>query len=815
MNRAILLIVFPLLTLGFDLTAQNLIPDPGFEDWDGTIGANPATLDGLDFWEAVNGTPDHHHQLNPIGSNLTSLEPCPLGNGQNQCGYPLEGQAVLGCYKGNGIDGSKEWAAIEFATPLQTGICHYVSFWIQNKKDNPNFIMETNQWGMFFSNDAAPSFDPNTLDFNTVTNQYVTCEQVINDTIWHHVEWTYIADDNYNYAYVGYMGNASDAVTNAWSNSGSVGFYTWIDSVEVIPVPQPVFTAGPDVTACAEEDFQIYATSDLNVTWSTGASGDTLTLNELTPGVYTYECYSGEGSACEQMQTITVTVIDCNCPTPITATAATIDDTSCPTDLACNGEATATPDNGTAPFSFLWDDPAGQMTPTAAGLCPGTYACTVQDVDGCTTIVEVTIEGPEEAEVEIITTPLSCEGLLDGTINTTIIAGEEPFDYAWDLVPSPGSISGLDSGWHYLTITDAFGCIYNEQAYVSPATIDIIDVFVPGQICINAPAFLLDPSLGAGTWTGPGIINPTIGLFDPQTVAAGIHEIEFISNNSCGTEYNVTVIVRDIPNLEITPSEVIGCPEFSVQFQLDGPQLMGTYSWDFGDGTSSNEGPPLNHVYGIEGLYEVSLSFVDDFGCSNSVIMPELIEVISQPIAAFSYSPLTPTDFNNEVTFIDESVNATSWQWDFGNGQSSSAQSPSVVYDGPGAYLVSLYVASGNGCADSAQYLIRYDGEVVIWVPNSFTPDNDGVNDYFQVISESSLSAYEILIFNRWGELVFKSNDIDAHWIGEVNGGFTENGAGYYAPDGIYQYVITYTSGFGQGSALGNERLKGTITLIR
>jgi hypothetical protein len=225
--------------------SQNLVPDPGFEDWNGTIGQNPNTLGGLNLWYEVNGTPDHHHINNPPGSNLTSLDTtCATGAGQNQCGFPCEGLATLGAYKGNGIDGTKEWSAIALSEAMEMGTTYDISMWIQNKKDNPNFIMETNQWGMFFSESAQPAFDPDLINYDDYADHYVTSEEMIVGSDWTEVTWEYVAAANYTHIFVGYVGNVADAVTNAWSESGSVGFYTWIDKVSV--VPQDVGTAIPD-----------------------------------------------------------------------------------------------------------------------------------------------------------------------------------------------------------------------------------------------------------------------------------------------------------------------------------------------------------------------------------------------------------------------------------------------------------------------------------------------------------------------------------------------------------------------------------------
>ena len=131
------------------LQAQNLIADPGFEVWDGTVGSPPETTAPLTHWYNANGTPDHHHVDNPPGNNLTSLEPCATGQGFTNCGFPYDGGGVLGCWKGNGLDGTREWAGTILTEPMVPGACYQISFWIQNKEDKPTALYETNQWGLF------------------------------------------------------------------------------------------------------------------------------------------------------------------------------------------------------------------------------------------------------------------------------------------------------------------------------------------------------------------------------------------------------------------------------------------------------------------------------------------------------------------------------------------------------------------------------------------------------------------------------------------------------------------------------------------
>jgi gliding motility-associated-like protein len=139
--------------------------------------------------------------------------------------------------------------------------------------------------------------------------------------------------------------------------------------------------------------------------------------------------------------------------------------------------------------------------------------------------------------------------------------------------------------------------------------------------------------------------------------------------------------------------------------------------------------------------------------------------------------------------------------WEFGDGDVSYDANPIHAYDGLGSYTVYFTVANEIGCSDTQPYTIL--GPPAIWIPNSFTPNGDGINDVFQVVSHDLLE-YEIKIFNRWGEMVFQSTDPAMPWMGNHKSGE------YFCPDGVYQYVARI-KGFNTDAV----EYSGTISLLR
>ncbi|MBL8003274.1 MAG: SprB repeat-containing protein, partial [Flavobacteriales bacterium] len=436
---------------------QNLVLDPSFENWTGIPGSPLPSANMLQplnpIWYEANGSADCVHLNNATGVTPGWLDPtCPLGNGQIQCGTPHTGSGVLGCYKANGAAGTKEWAATALASPMVPGQFYRVGFWIQNKKDNPTYIMETNQWGAFFSTTALPAFNPNSYSFSTAPNDWVTCTQVIAGSQWQYLEWCYVPQQPYTHLYLGYMGDVVLSTVNAWSNSGSVGFYVWIDDV-VVEAISPSLNVIPDMTICNGDSVQLWASSDLAISWDGGVTTDTaiwVSPNTTT----TYYVQTITQGSCQLIDSVTVTVVGCNCNIVLQNSIVATDDTGCP-GAGCNGNALVTPQNGAAPYSFVWDDPSAQAVANAVGLCAGTYSCAVMDADGCMDTVSVTLLGPTFPTLGNTSVDETCLGVQDGSVDLTVTGGSGPFSYDWSNGALTQDLSGIGGGTYTVEVTDS------------------------------------------------------------------------------------------------------------------------------------------------------------------------------------------------------------------------------------------------------------------------------------------------------------------------------------------------------------------------
>ncbi|MEK7227021.1 MAG: gliding motility-associated C-terminal domain-containing protein, partial [Bacteroidota bacterium] len=179
------------------------------------------------------------------------------------------------------------------------------------------------------------------------------------------------------------------------------------------------------------------------------------------------------------------------------------------------------------------------------------------------------------------------------------------------------------------------------------------------------------------------------------------------------------------------------------------------------------------------------------------------ITVANPPTAAFTYLPQNPSIKNPNVSFSNASQNSSSWQWTFGSADSSSLENPSYSFPQYGSWNVQLIAFNDAGCTDTALQKIFIAPDVFINLPDAFTPNGDGNNDAMNIFHAGIAKLIDFRIYNRWGELVFQTTNINAGWDGTFRGKLQDTGT--------FVYYITAES------AENNLRFsrKGTFTLIR
>lgn len=256
----------------------------------------------------------------------------------------------------------------------------------------------------------------------------------------------------------------------------------------------------------------------------------------------------------------------------------------------------------------------------------------------------------------------------------------------------------------------------------------------------------------------------------------------------------------------IQPSSFLGCAPGQIFFNNLTEAIDSSFEvyWDFGDGNTSTDISPF-HTYDIIGAYDVLVEITSPKGCLSSKQFNNLIEVAEKPEAGFSFLPEVPTLLNNEIQFTDESFDAVDWLWLFDDLGASQQQNPSFEFKDTGTYEVTLIAYHPSGCPDTISQSIYIAPEVTFHLPNAFSPNNDGTNDLFIGNGfTTGMNGFDLKIFNRYGELVFETDDPTIGWNG------SKNNLGSVLQDGVYVYQLRYED------ALGREFTdEGFATLIR
>jgi len=492
-------------------------------------------------------------------------------------------------------------------------------------------------------------------------------------------------------------------------------------------------------------------------------------------------------NACAGQYTVTVTDLNgctatdtalVNEPTPIVIVTAAV-------DAHCNqadGSASANANGGTGVLGYQWiSGPANQ---NYNNIAANTYSVIVTDANGCADTATATVNNINGVVAVLNTsTDLTCFQSADGSIDIDATSGTGTYTYTWSPNVSSTDIgSNLAAGIYVITVTDQAGCtsVVN-VALTEPPVLTVTASATPNAVCAGSPVTLNSGAAG-GTpaysynWN-PGAMS---GSVQPNIIPAATttYTVDVVDANGCTTSAPVLVTVNPIPVSALSADVTSGCVPLCVNFSdvstVAAPALITAWSWNFGDSTSSTQQNP-NHCYNTPGIYTVTLTVTTGDGCAQTIVMNNYIDVFAIPVAAFTAGPQPTTILNPVIQFTDGSTNAAQWAWTFGDGLPPSVSSdtnPTFTYDAPSCYEIVLTVTSPDGCVDVDSQQVCIDPDVIIYVPNAFTPNEDGINDIFIPVTVGiDPDNYDFWVFDRWGNMIFYTDEITEGWNGIVLGG--------------------------------------------
>lgn len=281
----------------------------------------------------------------------------------------------------------------------------------------------------------------------------------------------------------------------------------------------------------------------------------------------------------------------------------------------------------------------------------------------------------------------------------------------------------------------------------------------------------------------------------------GTYQVTLSINDDtyCNSPDDTVKTVRLSPQVQAlfsTPPQ--GCVPYNAIFvnnSLGGLNFL----WDFGDGTTSVEENPT-HLYNNIGTYVVKLTAFDSTSCNKVDATTFQIYVSQVPTASFTFNPNPPQE-NVATNFINQSVNATKYIWQFGDGDTSIEKNTNHIFAATGAYNVCLTAINDAGCSDDTCVIVRSLIRPLVDVPSAFTPGKFGVNGVIRVVG-FGLQKIHWSIYNRWGQKVYETNSLKSSWDGTFKGKLQ--------PMDVYTYTldVTFTDG-------KTARKTGDITLLR
>ncbi len=604
--------------------------------------------------------------------------------------------------------------------------------------------------------------------------------------------------------------NGNYVVTITDNTNGCTGSFTaTVNSNTTIPTLSLAATSL--TTTCSSPTVTLNASSNADpnsaYTWTVSAGGVLTNTNTNNPvagsgGIYDVAVTNTLNGCVSAPQSVTVTA-DANIPTfTLSSTTAS---------LSCIvSSTTATLNTTGSDLTFAWSPApsAGVNTSTPTFNTPGVYTCVITNtVNNCSTgAAQVTVSSNTLAPTMIITSGI----LTCNTTSLTITGVTSPtsgVSYVWTGPGIVGSASGSSvdvnaPGNYDVVILDAAnGCTNTISTSVSSNTTAPILTLSAASTSISCAAStttLSGNGSGTVTWMTPAgtSSNPVIAGTAGNYVAT-VTDI----TNGCRTSDSLIVTGSTVaPTADAGTSAAIPCgtPTLALNGTTTSTDVV-TYDWSGPNAGSIVSGANTqNPVVMDQGPYTLTVTNVAS-GCTSTATINVTMSTVVASFTATPTTGLSPLD----VSFTDGSTGAgtLSYNWNFGDNTSSSNQSPGNHVFTTGTYTVLLTVTSGP-CTDTATTVIVVEDGLTLEIPNVFTPNGDGSNEFFSIKS-TGVKEISLQVFNRWGQKLYEFSGPKASWDG-----LTPNGAA--APEGTYFYFVKAT-GF-DGTEIEKH---GSVNLFR
>jgi PKD repeat protein len=555
-----------------------------------------------------------------------------------------------------------------------------------------------------------------------------------------------------------------------------------ITTAIILIVPYPDATIVPVDTLCVNSDPVTLSAHDPGGTWSgNGVSGNTFNPAIAGTGNHIIRYNLTNTNGCTDNDNITITVV----PTP--------DATITPVGILCSSDSKIilkAHDPG-----GIWSGPGvvgNIFDPAISGSGNHVITYSITDKNGCTDFDQTTLT---VATPDATITPV--DTLCVNSPRITLMAHD--LGGIWSGIGVIGNtfdpnIAGVGDHIIKYNIINT-DCKASDTTTITVVPLPDITINSIRTIYINSPSITLNATPIGGLFSGKGVTGK---IFSPGAAGLGTHIIKYETApdkfGCIGTDTIHIKVIMLPPTIADFEPDTVGCSPLKVQF-INKSVYGESYIWDFGDKQYSDEKNPV-HTYFIPGNYIVKLIANNISGQS---IHNEVIRVYQNPSAILNAYPTNVVNNEQIVVFHNYSYYDSLYIWRFGDGQISTEENPYHKYENPGTYKVSLTVISTDGCIDSAllETPIIVDWKIgSVKFPNVFKWNQTGptggqwkegvypeMDFVFRPFYENVIE-YKLQIFNRWGVLIYESNDLYKGWDGY-------SGDGNLALQGVYVWKVT------------------------
>jgi gliding motility-associated-like protein len=490
-------------------------------------------------------------------------------------------------------------------------------------------------------------------------------------------------------------------------------------------------------------------------------------------------------------------------PPVLTAVALLERNVSCPGGT--DGSANVSANGGNGGYAYTWSN--GQNGTRLNNVPAGNYSVIVTDSKGCTNTQQILISEPAPIVINFTVVPVRCFGEENGAATAVPNGGTSPYFFRWNTLPeqtTPTAVN-LPKGNYSVIVTDMNGCTKSASTPVGQPDSLVASVTLKDPTCFRGSDGTATAQVtgGNGSYSYRWDTNPNQLTQTANNLPAGKFKVTVWDPKGCvDTSWARLSQPAPIPNPIVFGDTVC----FDEAARLSVASISGTKTLWFDAQNSQNffrqsstfETPKL------KGSRYWFVEYENDKGC-RSIRVPVGAIVNNPPMAQFTVdkSKYEIPDAIAQFSITTHSAGIANWFWEFGDGNIGNGMNPVHQYEQEGKYDVTLTVVDSAGCRNifTKSNYVEVNRFVNVIVPNAFSPNGDGINDYFNV-QYRLIKTFEIKIFDRWGNQVYQSQDINFRWDGSVNG--------TPAPEGTYVFIVTGTTTTNDPVEVG-----GSFTLIR